>query len=677
MTDIKTWAALLVTAGLLIVMLEVYGVQSPVARVAASVVCALITLRYVYWRIFFTLPHHQNTAQTIWCFAFLCIELCTVLSTLLIYFFMSRTICRSAAADAGQSSPLQDAPTDIFIATYNESHHILERTIIGALAVEHTDHRVWVLDDGNRPWVRELAEGLGAYYVARHKGRHAKAGNVNHGLARALHTGRKPEFMLLLDADFIPHRTILRRVLGLFEDPGVGIVQTPQHFFNADPVQANLFCASVWPDEQRFFFNVLLPCKDAWGAAFCCGTSAVFRVDALVASGGMATETVTEDMLTSFKCSEFGYRTIYLDERLSLGLAPESLADFIAQRSRWCLGAIQQLFTRWSFTGQARLTAINRLAFFDTVLYWISGAAFKIMLISAPALYWFTGTATLHASSSALVQWMAPMLIANLIFMRYFAGNRILPIMTDITQLLTAFVITRTMITGLIRPFGRPFKVTAKGLSNAGITVQWRLLAPYAFLAAATIFGIVTHVRIFSRAHGIQGYSLNICWSILDAATLTLAAMACIEVPRRRRADRFTTSEQAVVRLFPKGVEVAVSPLNAANATDFNSNAPYKEIFCKLQNISLGGAEIACTEGWDAITGPAHLVIYSAIDHAFHALPFTVVNRRANLLTVRFDDDVSIRHILIRKLFTGTYHQDVEKVHAITVLSTLARNLVS
>ena len=82
----------------------------------------------------------------------------------------------------------------------------------------------------------------------------------------------------MLDADFAVSRTFLRRTLGLFEAEDVAIVQTPQHFFNADPIQSSLLCAKVWPDEQRFFFNYLMEAKDAWGAAFCCGTSAVLRV---------------------------------------------------------------------------------------------------------------------------------------------------------------------------------------------------------------------------------------------------------------------------------------------------------------------------------------------------------------------------------------------------------------
>jgi cellulose synthase (UDP-forming) len=177
---------------------------------------------------------------------------------------------------------LLEAAVDVFIVTYNEPVSVLERTIIGAKAIAHQDLRVFVLDDGALDFIRDLAHDLGAHYVRRVKGKHAKAGNVNNGLLHALATGRRPEFILLLDADFAPNTNILKRTLGLFADPDIGIAQTPQHSFNPDPIQSNLLCASVWPDEQRFFFEDLMASKDAWGAAFCCSTSAVFRFAALL-----------------------------------------------------------------------------------------------------------------------------------------------------------------------------------------------------------------------------------------------------------------------------------------------------------------------------------------------------------------------------------------------------------
>ena len=661
MLDFSSLAPLAFAVGLLLTLFLAFPDRSPIPRACASVLCITLTLRYMAWRILYTTPTHQNVVQHVYSRVFLGVELATLTSSMLVYFFMSRTVDRRPTADLhATQSPLHAAPTDVFIASYNESRDILERTIVGALALTHPDLRVWLLDDGARPWAEELARELGAMYVSRVKGKHAKAGNINNAMQKALSTGRKPEFLLLLDADFVPHRTLLSRVLGLFDDATVGIVQTPQHFFNPDPVQSNLLCSAVWPDEQRFFFNCLLPSKDAWGAAFCCGTSAVFRVQAFVAAGGMATETVTEDMLTTFKFEEFGYRTIFLNERLSLGLAPESLVDFIGQRARWCLGAIQQIFTRWSFFGPSRMSLINRLAFFDTVLYWVSGAAFKLLLLSAPMLYWFTGTAALHASGTSLIVYALPMVAANLLFMYFLAGNRVLPIMTDVTQLLTAFVICRTVVTGLIRPFGRPFKVTAKGLSTTGVTVQWGIMWKFAALSLLTVLGVLLHIAHFSPAHGAQGYAANVFWSLVNALVLALAASACIELPHRRRDERFQTTEPALIRLG-----------------NYASPETATDIPCLLHDISLGGAAVGRSDQdhWRDLSGPAQLVIPACVHHPELILPFTVVFRRDARLTVQFHPEPWIRHALIRKLFTGAYHQDVEQIAAAKVITSLAHAL--
>ena len=47
-----------------------------------------------------------------------------------------------------------------------------------------------------------------------------KAGALDAGLARA-----EGEFLLILDADFVPPAHLLRDTIGYFQDPGVGMVQ--------------------------------------------------------------------------------------------------------------------------------------------------------------------------------------------------------------------------------------------------------------------------------------------------------------------------------------------------------------------------------------------------------------------------------------------------------------------
>jgi len=661
---LHTFSFLFLTVGFLVLVFTALGKDAPLARTLGALCAIVITLRYAWWRLSSTIPEYHSFLQNVWTHGFLFLEMCAILSAVLFYFFLSQSVSRSQAADAAQNSDLLHAPTDIFIATYNESRDILERTVVGALAVDHPDFRVWLLDDGDRPWVREMAASLGIHYVSRSKGKHAKAGNINHGVEIALSTGRRPRFMLLLDADFVPHRIILKRTLGLFEDPTVGIVQTPQHFVNSDPVQSNLLLAKVWPDEQRFFFNVYLPAKDAWGTAFCCGTSAVLRVDAFLAAGGMATATVTEDMLTSFAFRERGYRTIYLNERLSLGLASESLAEFITQRTRWCLGSLQQIYTRWSFLGSARLGFLNRLGFFDTIVYWIFLAPFKILVMLAPLVYWFAGTAAIRADAADLFLYLAPVLAANLVFMHYAGMNMGLPGVSDVTGLLTAFPVCRTALTALVRPFGRTFKVTAKGLTSSGWTIHWRLMIPFVVLALLNVLGIALHASRFSSAHGESGYTITVVWSLIDVAILGLAAVACVEPPRRRRDERFETGEGAVILLR--------SALGN----------PPTLLAGELINLSLGGALVryrgpSRAEDWKDLAGPAELVLQSKADRQDLSLPFTVVDRQGTMLRLQFHEEEWIRHALIRKLFTGDYHRDVAEIRPAAVMLTLARNLVS
>ena len=104
----------------------------------------------------------------------------------------------------------------------------------------------------------------------------------------------------------------------------------------------------------------------------------------------------------------------------------------------------------------------------DGALYWIFTFPFKILMMTAPMVFWWTGTAVIDATASELIEWLAPCVICGIIFMSIYARNHVLPIMTDVTQLLPSFVIVRTVIAGLVKPFGQPFKVTPKGTTVGG-----------------------------------------------------------------------------------------------------------------------------------------------------------------------------------------------------------------
>ena len=647
----ETVAPMLLAAAVPFAILTVLGPRRTPARAIASGICVFCGCRYIVWRWVWSMPEGQALWQQAWAWTFLVFETLSIISSMASYLFMSRTCNRSPQVDRRSDTPLLRAPVDVFIATYNEDYDILERTIVGAIGINHPDLRVWVLDDGARPWVRQLAHELGALYHCRVKGEHAKAGNVNEGLKQALSVGRRPEFLLLLDADFVPARHILQRTLPLFEEPDVGIVQTPQHFFNPDPIQSNLLCATTWPDEQRFFFNYLLESKDAWGVAFCCGTSAVFRVEAMERCGGMPIATVTEDMLTTFRMREFGYRTIFLNEQLSLGLAPERIKEYVSQRVRWCLGAMQQIRTRWGLTGSARLGLLNRVSLFDVVLWWVSNFAFKLMMISTPMIYWWTGTAVINSTIGDILLWLGPYFASNLVFMALAAGGTVFPVMTDVSQLLAAPAIVRTVVVGLAKPWGRPFKVTAKGLSMDRITVQWELLAPFAVVGVATVLGVFANLSPRSPLYGTPGYALNVFWSVFNVAVLSIACAVCVELPKRRRDERFFSGERGIVS----------SP----------GNTPRN---CAVLDISVGGARLILGTDRDATVGNGELWL----DDGTLRIDFDLLRIEPNnVLVVQFRHDDRSRRSLSRKLFTGGYDNEVDRISLAATLAYVVRRVLN
>jgi cellulose synthase (UDP-forming) len=646
------WVPLLLAAGLPLGAFALLGDRSPLARVIAAATGIVLAVRYLAWRWALPLPE-GGLVQAGWAWSFLVVETLSTLSSITVLCFMSRRRDRSPEADAWAGSALVDAPTEVFICTYNEGYEILERTILGATRLAHSDLRVWVLDDGARDWVRQLAAELGAHYVRRVKGRHAKAGNVNNGLAQALATpranGKRPEFILLLDADFVPARHMLQRTLPLFHAADVGIVQTPQHFFNPDPLQSNLLCAASWPDEQRFFFNELLPCKDAWGAAFCCGTSAVFRVAALEEAGGMAVETVTEDMLTTFKLGEYGWRTVFLNERLSLGLAPEGLSEYISQRARWCLGTIQQIYTRWSFAGRGRVSLVNRISCLDGVLYWSVSFLFRWLVLLAPPLFWWFGISTFTATPGDFVAYLAPSMLAGMVFMAVLAGNRVSPILTDVSQLLASVAVLRSVGTALVQPFGHAFKVTAKGRSTDAVVVQWQVLLPFAALALATAGGMLANLGPWAHGRGEAGYALNVLWSLLNCVLLAITIAACVELPRPRREERFVVEEAVLLRRADGSILRAI-----------------------LHDMAVTGAQLSAAPS--DVTAGERLELL--LDGGALVVPLEVIRAGEGNVAGRFLADATLRRELIAKLYTGSFGNEVEEVAPARALVAAVRRLL-
>ena len=538
--------------GLSLLLTWIVRPERALHRVALYAGVWFFSLRYIWWRATATLAPAGLTLDALASWSFFGIELLSIVSALSASVIMSRTRNRSGEADRnlGWWKPGGDPRVAVLIPTYNEELEILERTIIGARALRYSNKQIVVLDDGRRDWLRDYCAAHSVSYLRRDGNAGAKAGNLNNALRVLADSATPPDFVAVLDADFVPHLEFLERTLALFHDPKVAIVQTPQHFFNADPVQQNLGLASSYPDEQRYFFDHVQPSRDAWNIALCCGTSSLIRWSALQEVGGFPTDSVTEDYMLTQVMRDLGWNTVYLNEPLTEGLAPEGLKEYITQRGRWCLGTMQIARSRVGPFGRSRITLPDRWSILDATLYWSSTFVFRIAALVYPLLYWFGNIIVVDARVEQAVSYFGCYFVWSLMTINLLSRNIMMPLLTEVQQLLGAFPITYAAFLGLFSGQKHSFKVTAKGGERSAAVVQWALMKPFIILFALTALGIF--IGIFSDRFAFSdagdGKMVILFWSIYNLFVLGVTLISCVELPRYER-HIVDEPERTVVRL--------------------------------------------------------------------------------------------------------------------------------
>ena len=539
-------------------------------RVLLFSIAIALTLRYFWWRVTTTISPFEMTADWLFSWSFMFFEAAAMLSSISSFVLLMRHRDRRAEASRNASwwrNDMDRPPTvAILIATYNEDRGVLARTIAGAKAQDHGAVSVYVLDDGRRDWLRDFCGSHGVTYVRRPDNKGSKAGNINNALALLGQSDAPPDFIAVLDADFVPHRDFVSKGLALFADPQIGLVQTPQHFFNPDPIQHNLGLSHAYPDEQRFFFDHLQPSRDGWGIAFCCGTSSIMRWNAIHEINGFPTESITEDFLLTLTLEERGWHTAYLNQPLTEGLAPEGLKEYVTQRARWCLGLMQIARGRLGPLSRNGLRLRDRWSVLDGVFYWTASFPFRIAALIYPLFYWYFNITVVNAAVSDVISYFGTYFLWVLIVLNFVSGGLVVPLVNDVSQLLGAVPITRAALVGLLKPKGHPFTVTAKGGDRTQIVVQWRMMAPFAVVFALTLggllAGLVSDRMAFNDAG--DGKVVVLFWTIYNLFMLTIAMLVCIEMPRTEThmQDR---PQRTLLRLGNKLHRVWITDLTQQN----------------------------------------------------------------------------------------------------------------
>ncbi len=534
LSDAALYAALIGT--LLMLSAACSSHHRTLDRLVFGAVVMLMLVVYSFYRVAHTVPSFEWTAYALWPRVYLALELMVIMYTVMSIIVFMRRSDRTAQVEsaAARLAERETVPAvDILICTYNETLVVLERSILAALAIDYPNYSVWVLDDGCRDWLRDYCESNAVHYVPRPRNDGAKAGNLQNGLEHSARVTNAP-FVLVLDADFAPHKNILWRTIGLFDDEKIGLVQTPQFYYNADPIQHNLMVSQSWVDDQRIFFDVTQPSKDAWNAAFCVGTSFVVRRDAVESIGGMPQATVTEDLHLTCRLRQRGLQTVWLNERLSVGLSAESLSSYASQRCRWAVGTIQiALLPDGPLRGDG-YSLTDRAHFLHGLLYWLC-RPFVVCLLAAPILFYFFDLPAIIISPEAFLTIALPALGGSMMFHAWVSGGRSLPLFTPVAHLVTAVPVCWAIVRALYNPFGQPFKVTAKGESRSDVQIYFAPFLMFAAIVTLVVIGIMTnHLSVnYDRMDWFY-----VGWGVVVLIHCFVAMLVCIELPRPEIDDQ-------------------------------------------------------------------------------------------------------------------------------------------
>ena len=98
---------------------------------------------------------------------------------------------------------------------------------------------------------------------------------------------------------------------------------------------------------------------------------------------------------------------------------------------------------------------------------------------------------------------------------------------------MTAVAITRSIATGLTHPFGKPFKVTAKGVDRSKVRVHWPLVRLLVAIIAVTLAGIAYTVLSPDAPTSLDALSrVNFVWAGFAMLVCVLCIVACVDRPR-------------------------------------------------------------------------------------------------------------------------------------------------
>lgn len=295
-------------------------------------------------------------------------------------------------------------PVTVFIAAHNE-----EKVIAGCIdALLQTDYPKGKLkivpvndrsSDGTRAIVEHYADRHPELIVPFHRasGKAGKAAALKDALPLA-----QSDIVIIFDADYMPSKGLLRRLVSPFFDPEVGAVMGRVVPLNAG---TNLLTRMLDLERSAGYQVDQQARMNLRGVPQYGGTVGGIRRSAVEAVGGWHDDTLAEDTDITFRLLLAGWKTVYNNRAECYEEVPEEWSVRIRQVRRWAKGHNQVLWRCFgnllvnpSLTLRERVDGLMLLAVFAIpplllvgwvlamLLYYLNGGTLVALFIPVLAL---------------------------------------------------------------------------------------------------------------------------------------------------------------------------------------------------------------------------------------------------------------------------------------------------
>ncbi|MCB9452875.1 MAG: glycosyltransferase [Anaerolineaceae bacterium] len=276
----------------------------------------------------------------------------------------------------------------IQLPIYNE-RYVVTRLLEAVSRLDYPRERlcIQVLDDSTddtgeiaRQVAQSLAQGgMNIQYLHRDQRTDYKAGALVYGMAQ-----HDSEFMVVLDADFVPPPDFLRRTIPyLVADPSLGMVQTRWGHLN--PFTNPLTLGQALALDAHFVVEQTARSRAGLLMSFN-GSGGVWRTACIHDAGGWRAETLTEDLDLSYRAQLAGWRLLYLPDVVVPGELPPQITAYKRQQARWATGSTQVLWAQFGALWHSRFTVSQRVMATLHLCQYLPHPLMVLLLLLTPPL---------------------------------------------------------------------------------------------------------------------------------------------------------------------------------------------------------------------------------------------------------------------------------------------------